>query len=70
MTPRPSRAGRSRDGLFWNPSTDAEITDNPRGRPCPWPPCRAGANEPCTVRRRGRAVPMTTYHDARKEPTT
>lgn len=51
--------------------TVGEVRDNPRLRPCPWPPCSAAPGKPCTVRtRHGGRRALTHYHDARTETTT
>lgn len=66
MTRRPSRAGRSRDGLFWTPTGQAEIQDNPLLRPCP--ACKAAPRQACTSpsRRRGGRRDLKTVHDSRR----
>ncbi|MBK1785120.1 zinc finger domain-containing protein [Prauserella cavernicola] len=77
MTARKARGqaptGMAPAALFWNGQAanadKAETRDNPRLRHCPWPPCGAGPNQPCTVQAsRGRRRPMTGYHDARQPP--
>ncbi|WP_435582893.1 zinc finger domain-containing protein [Amycolatopsis thermoflava] len=67
------RRGQYPAALFWNATTaeqdQAEARDNPRLRPCPWPPCRAAAGQPCTTTiARGRRKPLRGYHEARTTP--
>lgn len=64
--------GMQPSALFWTRDGDEQpdTPDNPRLRPCPWPPCRALAGQPCTVTTgRGRRKPITGYHSARTVQT-
>lgn len=60
--------------LLWTDTRDGvqlgEVRDNPRLRPCPWPPCSAPPGKPCTVRTRHGRRTLNRYHDARTETTT
>ncbi|GHF30711.1 hypothetical protein GCM10017786_75810 [Amycolatopsis deserti] len=55
--------------LFWPGTDEPETRDNPRLRPCPWPPCHAAPGQDCTTTIRGRRKPLTGYHEARTIPT-
>lgn len=59
-----------RQGLWeWTPhGAERTDVDNPRTRPCPT--CNAPITRPCVRRARGRLVEMTSYHPARKRPST
>ncbi len=61
--------GKSRDGLFWTPSGEAEVTDNPLARECPR--CRARPRERCTSpshNRGGRRELRHHFHHSRMKP--
>ena len=60
--------GRSRDGLFWNPSGTAEVQDNPLTRPCP--ACGGQPRERCTrTIPGGRHVELRHhFHHTRRHP--
>lgn len=63
--------GKSRDGLFWTPSGQAEVIDNPLLRECPR--CKAQPRERCTSpsrNRGGRRELRTHFHSSREKPST